>query len=317
MSLSIAHFSSRKDPRWQWFCDSLCNEFNGPVDAQIIFIDFWLQYDGDARRQELADIVKGRFQYEHYSPMPNAWQGVHKKTRDQWWNASGVRNTAICYARNSHLACVDDLSVLQSQWLVQVRHSETHGYLVQGMYEKHNDMVVENGKIISSTPSSRDSRFVYSDRGGIVEHPAHNCFGCSFALPIEAILQVGGYDEIANGTSMEDVLFGVKIGRLGLKSYLNQNMQTIECDACHGEGPNVKREARPVEGFSYEGHNDSGWWLVANCMRNNGYVTSIGNDYDLRELRDHILNGGEFPLPKTEIDWATKKPLSELHELYP
>ena len=43
--LTIAYITSRVNPRFDWFINSLVREYKGLVDAQVIFIDFQLWYD--------------------------------------------------------------------------------------------------------------------------------------------------------------------------------------------------------------------------------------------------------------------------------
>ena len=79
MKLSLAYFTNRGDPRFEWFVDSLYNQIPDGVEIDLIFIDLRLDYDS-SRRDYLARIVDGRMPYRHLPPKPNPLQGKHRKT---------------------------------------------------------------------------------------------------------------------------------------------------------------------------------------------------------------------------------------------
>lgn len=315
MSYTISYFTSRINPRIEWFFDSLAlQEHRTPFN--VLVVDFQLWYGGDDRREYVAKRAKDRFDLTHITPKPTVWQGPFRKTKEDWWAASSSRNTAIALCKGDFLVCVDDLSVMKPGFLLQVEHARDNGYLVMGVYEKVDRLKVEDGVIKSfkAAPNSMDSRFAHSSPDGAVPYPATSLYGCSFGLPIEAALAVNGFSELCDSVSLEDCEFGARISRTGIKSYLNRNMFTYEDRLAHAEGPVMRRTARPVQGFvpPPDGKPEADWYIVANSVRNPYCVQALGNEFNLRELRQSMLNGGKWPKPTISHDWATGKPLEEM-----
>src|SRR5690348_645037 len=107
--ITIAQITGRRNPRWQWFVDSLFNQVPADhwPDIQMLFIDRHLwsieaaqactdgeivfgdpKYHDAARRAELAGIVAGRFKFEHLPPKPCAFQGPFRQTSRDFFCAS-------------------------------------------------------------------------------------------------------------------------------------------------------------------------------------------------------------------------------------
>ena len=57
MKFSLAHFTNRADPKFDWFVDSLCAQLPDDVELDLMFIDLRLDYDKD-RKDYLKKIVR-------------------------------------------------------------------------------------------------------------------------------------------------------------------------------------------------------------------------------------------------------------------
>lgn len=273
MKISLAYFTARSDPRFSWFCDSLCRQAS-PADLvamQIVFVDgklpaltpeaadLYFRRDGRfpladeahhvwARRDQLAAAVRGRFKYLHIPPLPCEWQGPFRLTQKDWFCAANSRNTAFIVAEHPYIVCVDDLSILGPIWLAQVRHAADSGYCVCGQYKKLLEMKVVDGELVSFTdnPKGVDSRWGAGSDSGIVPWHGSGMFGCSFGVPTALVDKVDGCDSWCNGAGAEDYDFGIRLQRAGGQFFLNRNMLTLESEEGHSEEPSLPREAKFV-----------------------------------------------------------------------
>ena len=234
--ISIIYLTNRNEPKFEWFIDSLMLQIGSKPNVpqwEIIRVD--------------SASDKG------IHPIPSYIQGTHKITKDSWWSASGARNTGFIYAKFDYVVFVDDLSVLMPTWLDSVIQAAEENYCVLGTYEKRNSMVVENGLLVQSETihNGGDSRLRYchTERNPA---PASWFFGCSFGMPKEAALAIGGFDHINDCIGAEDSQFGERIKRTGLPMYLDTRMKTIESDELHfGEGQHFRRESFPCSKERY------------------------------------------------------------------
>src|ERR1043165_3971320 len=97
-SLTITYVTGRKDPKIDWFFDSLDRQIEGSgvtINEVIVVSRYYLDYESLFLTQ-----VK---------PKPNVWQGEHRLTKEDWWAMSNARNTALCLCKADYIAYVDDL----------------------------------------------------------------------------------------------------------------------------------------------------------------------------------------------------------------
>lgn len=313
--LTIGYITNRRDPKVEWFCDSLYNQLREKAllnDVQVIFVDFFFQYESEQRSSLYAKAVGERFRYVLTHPKPSAWQGKYKLTKRDHFAASNARNTVFSFCENDFVAFADDLSVLRPGWLDQVLHAKAHGYCVLGSYKKVKDLVVEDGEIKSFTPFEPgvDSRWNKGSDSGIVPAGGSWLFGCSFALPLELALRINGFEEKCDGTGMEDVEFGIRLERVGCKLFYNRNMCTFESEEHHvtdGNQKFVRESIMTPNGIMSD-------WVIYNNVVFSKKSWADGNDFKLRELRDKIRSGQSFPIPEKDYDWRTGGKLSEMKE---
>lgn len=339
MKITIAHISGRKDPKWRWFVDSLARQTTPMerTDIELLFVDGLLwhiqcgfepavngevplaepMFHNPERRQSLEAIVDGRFNFRHIPEKPCAWKGPFRQTSQDFFCASNSRNTAIMAASGEFVACVDDLSVLNEIWYGQVFHAALNDYVVCGSYAKQNDMVVEDGKLVSFTefPGGRDSRWQSGSSKGIVPWTGRGLYGCSFGLPIEAALEVDGFDGAGNGQGFEDCDFGARLERAGWAIYYNANMLSVESEPDHHRDVVLKRDSKLVSpdrlpaGYTGNPMSDH---VMLHRMTYGSEVTPFLGD-GLRVMRKRFLETGMVPLPApNQVDWRDGTPLSQL-----
>src|SRR5438309_7276872 len=102
MKTTIAYMTARRDCRVEWFRDSLARQILPTDDIQVVIVDFF-------HTERRWSILEG---WLHVPPKPTVWQGPHRLTNKDFFAPSNARNTALCYATGSHIAYVDDLSLL-------------------------------------------------------------------------------------------------------------------------------------------------------------------------------------------------------------
>jgi len=299
MSLSIAYFTNRLNPHIEWFLDSLARQLNGD-EVELIVVDF----HKDEGRKPVPPL--GNVPITHVAPKPNIWQGPHRLTQGNWFNAANARNTAICLAKGSHIAFVDDLSVLMPDWMHCVRQSIQENYIALGAYKKVKKLVVEQGQVKSfeDYPPGEDSRLGWARQdqtscGGSI------LYGCSLCMPIEAALSVNGFPEdLCGGLGFEDVCFGLALGNTNKYSFrYDRRMMTYESEEDHFVDKPFRKTDKgvsPADKSHAAMHTAQGSvWFP--------------NQFNLREIRDAVQRGEPFPIPKTpEHDWFDHQRIADM-----
>jgi len=295
--LTIVMITSRQEPKLNWFFDSVSAQCKGGDSINFIVVDSL----GRSDKENFLRMVK---------PKPTVWQGEHRLTKEDWWAASNARNTGICLCTTPWIAFLDDRSLLSPTWLQAVRHAMDENYCVLGSYEKVSNLVVENGMAKSydefPNKSGKDSRLTYV-LDNKVETPfecgGEWAFGCSLALPLEWCLAVGGYDEMCDGLSMEDCIFGMYLKNSGYCLKFDPRMSIIEDRTAGHLGTPMKREDKGVS------PNDKSHALLA--MLKDRKTAMHG--FDIREVRRKVLAGEPWTAPwGPNVDWYDGEKLEDM-----
>ncbi len=344
MSITICHITGRREPRWEYFVDSICRQATPEElsEIQFIFVDAKLWgdnvrtgtfvdvslvgrmtlgreiYHDPERIAKLSKIVRSRFEYSHIPPLPNVFQGPFRLTGKDWFYAGLNRNTGIIAAKNDYVMFCDDLAWPAPTWLAQVRHAADHKYLLAGQYKKVKKLVVEDGVMVSHEefPPGVDSRWPHGSPVGIVPWHGSGVYGCSFGAPLESLLEVDGNGRETAMQGAEDYCLGIRLERTGLKVMLNQNCLTLESEEDHHTEPSLPRESKIVwpnrlpRGYVGNPMSDH---VHLNRLRSElGRVTPLFPN-GLRGIRDRYLTTGMVPVPtEPSEDWRDGQPLSEL-----
>ena len=307
--LSICYMTFRRKPSIHWFFDSLDNQAWPTYDGiQLVVVDYFRDEPG--RVDEFAALAHCLI--KHVAPKPTVWQGPHRLTQNEYFAAANARNTAICHAAGEHIAFVDDLSVLGEHWMKAVDEAIAGQYVAMGMYRKVKELKVEHGVAVSFSDwaGGVDSRMGYSSPDGPVPHPGSLLYGCSLVGPTEAFLQINGYDEACDSTGLgsEDYIAGIMLNANGWPTKLDRRLWTYESEEGHVmDRPFLRRD----KGVSPNDKSHASLNMVTSGGRTN--ATNSFPEGGIRALREHILNGGEFPVDRIpDRDWYDGQPLSEL-----
>jgi len=312
--ITIGYITSRLEPRFEWLFDSLKRCGGVEHVTQIILVDQyaeafdnWTQNDVEKRRRyTMRDAIKAGLSHliTWRPPKPNVWNGRHRLTPRNWWGAANARNTALCLCKNDFIAYLDDRCVLGTTWIDAIREAKEKRYAVCGTYEKHTNMVVEDGIVVSPGETiGRDGRADIA-LGRKMICPGTWMYGCTFALPVEWMLRVNGVDESWDSVSMEDTHFGQMLENNGYPIYHDPRMSMIEDRTTNEHG--MKRSSKELHPND---KNDKTHKLMERLWNNK----CAGHAWNLGKIRDDVLSGLPFPVPTEPVqDWFDGEALAEM-----
>lgn len=298
--LTIVYQTFRRDCKIQWFLDSLRREVQGDWSGiRVVVVDYYKE-SREVWYCKCDDFV-------HVAPKPCVWQGPHRLTREDYFAASNARNTGLCYAPDGWIAYADDLSILMPGWLTRVREAMEGNYIALGAYKKVKEMVVEHGELKScvEVESGIDSRWEHGSDDKAVTAAGSWMFGCSVAMPVEALLAVNGWPEdLCDGMGSEDYCTGIAMENNGYSFRYDRRMLTLESEEHH-------HIEKPLKRSDYgKSPHDKSHKALQIAMEAKSFTQSFGS---IRELRQSILNGGSFPIPtEPSTEWFTGTPLKDL-----
>lgn len=315
--LTIAYLTSRKEPMFEWFAQSLHRETGGDYTGiRILIVDHWFEERANVwttahTLNRYGEMIKdGGGVALHGPPKPTVWQGKHRLTKEDWFAASNSRNTALCHAPDGHIAYVDDLSVLSPGWLKCVREAMARGSVTCGAYRKVRDLVVSaTGDIVSFTdfPGGHDNRYGGGSDSGPVHCGGNWLYGCSLVAPVEALLEINGWPEICDGLGFEDCITGIMLEKKGWAIEYDRRMMTYEAEELHHVGPVMKRSDYGVS------PNDKSHAVLKMAQQGDGWHPGYFGEEGIRGLRQRVLRGEPFPIVQVpQHEWFTGTPLSEL-----
>ena len=307
--ITFVYTTCRKDPKFQWFVDSLYNEVTAESfdssKLQIVLVDFELQYD-ESRKDTMKAIIDNRFEFIHVSSKPSPWQGKYRVTSKDCFSASLARNTGICYAKHSYVVFVDDLSVLSPGSFKNIVEYSKEQLIVAFSYKKVWDLEVEHGaiKYKREEPSGLDSR--WNQGSDFRKIGGSQLFGYS-ASPLSVLLSVNGYDEICNSIGGEDYHYGMRIEKLSIPISYSKHVLFYESED-HADQGNVFLRRDPLmstdeytllmkryeipQRWNQDATTDVSHLVLDMLIRNKSWTE--GNDYHLTDVRNKIQRGGTF-----------------------
>jgi glycosyltransferase involved in cell wall biosynthesis len=291
--LTIAYITGRRDPKLEWFLDSLDRQIIADQRPVIIVVDFF--------KEERPLDARGAI---HLAPKPNVWQGPHRLTKEHWFAVANARNTGLCRAPTKFIAYVDDVSILMPNWLQAVRDAIRGNYFVFGAYQKATGMVVEKGELKSHTIKSTDNR--YRGDGGPAPCGGGWLYGCSLAGPVDKFLQVGGWPECMDGMGFEDCCMGFCLQNNQFDLKYDPRMMTIESEDNHASGDFVFRRTDKGVSPSDKSH----------AALDRAHNTRFWDNYfpgGIHKVRQTVLEGNPFPVQTEPThDWYDKQPIAEM-----
>lgn len=299
--LTIAYITSRDEPMFQWFFDSLHNQLEPQDKIKVIIVDLF----ADKRNKEAFETYGIPVQW--VEPKPSIWQGKSRVTKEDWWAASNSRNTAICLCDTEWIAFSDDRCVLLPSWLAAVKKAMVENYIVVGSYEKRSKMSVEHGFIKGFEKLiGRDPRLDQAPNGK--RNCAHSWFfTCAAAMPLEVALQINGFEEGCDGLSMEDSIFGLMLRNAGQTITYDPNMRMIE-DRTEGEcGPVMLRSSKENHPNDKDDKGHAALSRFGSRKRTEFTpdLRLLGEDFKLGRL-------WQSDLKRTPTDWFDGQQISEM-----
>lgn len=316
--ISIIYSSNRIEPKFEWFIQSLWGQTTPQerADIEVIFIDYCKEERGHIE-------VNGEFKIIHSKPKDNIYQGDKRKTKGEYFSPASARNTGVLLSSGDYIVFVDDVSVLMPGWWDAVKRNARRGLVVSGSYEKHFEMVVKDGVIVSSRghQMGRDSRW---GMGGNepVKLTGSILFGCSLGLPSQVMLAVNGFDEICDSIGGEDYHLGIRLNHAGFNVYYDRNMMTVESEELHNQPYLMKREDRVMDAEKYmerlkefgvtKRHYIGNWdssHMIIDILYGQRQKWTIGNNFNMSKDRPHKML---FPMAEDTLHWFDRKPLIEM-----
>lgn len=326
--ISFIYITCRKNPKLELFINTLYQQvFDLNFDItkiQLVIVDFELQYD-TSRLENFGKIINNRFDYVHVEPKPSKYQGKHKLTKVNYFSASGPRNTGVCYSKYDYLVFIDDLSAMGPNSFSHIVDYANKKIVVGFSYQKVNGLEFNNNKLYFKEHSSGiDSRIQNKDFFRQIQ--GAQLYGYN-ASPLYEILKVNGYDEICASMGGEDYHYGHRLQLAGVKIYYSEHVRFYESEYDEGNGitsvfirrdPLLEKEKYLYLLKKYnvdKRHVNEGRYdlshLVLDILMQRDKSWTEGNNYHLTDLRNKIINGGQFDL--TDSDYSIEEiHLSEL-----
>jgi len=293
MKLTVAFVTGRADPKLEWVVDELYEQAKPSDVIDILVVDALCRSPfalvPNARPAGCLRQGSGVKSVRVVDPKPNIWQGKHRITKCDWWGASSSRNTAFVYSEHDYIAFLDDRSHIGPKWLETVRRGERErASVIAGTYDK-----LENGVLTS------DTRRPHAPNGKI------NCgggwlYGCTFALPLEWALNVGGFEEGCDGQGAEDYIFGLNLANAGYRIDFSVDL------AVRQERAEVSKEGVGGAGSSGYKRIDKG---ISPNDKSHAALARFGSRAhteftpDLRHLRELAQRGEPMPIPDPNYDY--------------
>lgn len=320
--VSIVQVTHRREPAFAWLADSLAAQLERGDDVEVIFVD---GLHAPERSAQLARIVAGRFPFRHVPPKPTPWNGPHRLTTRDYWAVSSARNTGIVYATNPYVVFVDDITVLGEGWWQQVRAAAGNGIVVAGAYRKAHEMVVREGRLVSSRLErvGIDCRWERGDDRESVPIGGGEFFGNGIGVPRELLLELNGFDELCDPVGGEDYHLGLRIEWSGARIHYCRSMLVTESEELASQPSLVLRHDKTAEPATYmrrlrefgvrqrstEGPFDGGH-LILDILFGTRSLRTMGNYYSLRSLTEFDLPGTIARFPRAH--WFDHQPLSQM-----
>lgn len=326
--LTICYVTNRKEPMFNWFAESLCNQLPTNIPIEVLVVDFFADSE---RSNYYRSLLPDWIEVKTVKPMPSFCQGEFKKTKVDYFDASISRNTGFVYAQYDYIAFVDDCAVLMPTWMDAVLEGMANKEIILGTYQKHTEMNVEGGVLLSSKCKSTDIDMRLAQaRYTKNPAPASWFFGCSFAMPIHVAIELNGFDELQAITGYEDCPFGIRLSKAGKRLWYDKRMATVESIEHHHTDFVVKRIDPETTRENYFkilnkfGVNRSGYGqsfrfdsshAIIDITTQSNRVESHWNGYSINSLRvlqsvGHSIDQSNMNMPNEW--WFTGGLLSEM-----
>lgn len=292
MNLSICYITGRVEPHIEWALEAIARQRDGGDTLDLVIIDAL-----DRTVEELVPDAALRATVEEmraFPVKPNVWQGKHRVTAVDFWAKSNAANTGLCVARHGYVAFLDDCCRPGEHWLSNTRvGNQNRRSVLAGSYTK-----IENGQHVQDHRAQQAPAGKANCGGGWL-------FGCTLALPLEWALTVNGFEEGCDGQSAEDTTFGLMLQNAGYRIDFVPSLY-VELERGVQGNSFVRKDKGSIGTPNSKSHE---------ALRRFGRRSRTEFTPDLRALRTHVMNGGEFPVPDPNgdyRDWYDNQPIREM-----
>ncbi len=321
-AVSVVYITHRHQPMFEWFADGLALQLDEDDDVEVILVD---GLSSQRRSAHFESIVGGRFALVYAEAKPTVFNGPYQRTSRPVFAAASARNTGVVHSSRPYVAFCDDCSVPMPGWFAAVREAARHQYVIAGTYQKHTNMEVTKGVLQASEVDSSgiDTRWSLGEDRRVVEIDGGQLYGASFGVARELLLELNGFDELCDGIGGEDCNLGIRLQLAGHRLFYGRCMMTIESEDYAAQNPHLPRFDPVLDNVAYQerlarfgvhGRTTAGRCDASHMVLDVVYglqqPRSVGNHFDIRDLRPTDLSSTSEDLPDTF--WFDGRPLRDL-----
>ena len=275
MKISVVLITKKLDPKIEWALDCLKNQTF--KDFEYIIVDGYYNKRKDEVKKLIID--KGvKFPVLHIPDKPSRWRG-------QRFALSNARNTALIFATGQYIVHHDDCCKMPPNWLEGHLGWLEKGYLATGSWIGYQ--FLQDGKGIEGV-------YGLEYRSKIIKEPkeisAGWFFGANCSYPLEAALDINGFDEEFDGElGQEDINFGIRLERKGFKTIFDPALQVEIFMMTH----RYEKMIPPVNKMLNDGKlHFSNEWITQRFLSDVTRTMPYGNVIDIRGTRKMMKEGG-------------------------
>lgn len=294
VEITVGLITKRSDPHIDWALESLKKQTFPHKDFEYIIVDGYYH----RRKDEVAKLIKDMnldFPVLHIPDKASRWKGQRPCI-------SNARNTVIIFANGKYIVHADDCCKMKDNWLE--RHSMwlKEGYLSAGGWIGCQDITLD-GKCIEGTYGP-EQRLKMMNVPLLVDN--RMLYGGNFGYPLEAALDINGFDEYLDGElGQDDVDFGIRLARKGYRTIFDPFCMVEYYLMTHNYDKMVEPINRRLKSGVYHFANEL---AMQELLQDNRRTWTRGNTIDLRRSRElfgtgnNIGNGfGKWKYPLEDI----------------
>jgi hypothetical protein len=247
MKLAIVTITCRPEPR---FAD-MVKAIAGSISASKIEPKpYWIVVDDVlnaaetriARSEGLKRIVDSQFGLLHVQPKPSKVRGPWRTTPEDLPDQNNARNTGLTFAiamDADYVLYVDDCTVITQSTIQAVLACAEKNVCLRVPIVFKNDIVIP-----------QDGKVSMGESGGFhfVPCKATTAAGGCFGMPIEALVGIGGFDEVyAGAMGKQDLDAFMRAERAGWKWVTTKRCAAIQLAKTHDKA-SVSRNDEALSG---------------------------------------------------------------------